>query len=138
MKLTWGIRNWIFFEKHKTLILGHCLGEMLICSNPWVFLSNWEPYEHAKYSWFLGQLSNWLGKVWNQDLKLGMDKLVSPKWSIFGLELRESKLYIMKFPLNGLWSKFSWLLVKKTLIWQLLTFDELRVFLMNHDQPSIK
>ena len=36
------------------------------------------------------------------------------------------------------WSKFSWLLLKKTLIWQLLSFDDLVVFLMNHEQILIK
>ena len=31
---------------------------------------------------FLGQLSNWLDKTWNQGLKLDVDKLGSPIWSM--------------------------------------------------------
>ena len=35
-----------------------------------------------QYSWFLGQLSNWLGKNLIQGLKLGMSNIRSPTWSI--------------------------------------------------------
>ena len=47
-----------------------------------VWLSIGHSWLFPQYSWFLGQLSNWLGKIWNQDLKLGMDKLGSPTWSM--------------------------------------------------------
>ena len=47
-----------------------------------IWLSIGHSWLFPQYSWFLGQLSNWLGKVWNQDLKLGMDKLGSPTWSM--------------------------------------------------------
>ena len=47
-----------------------------------IWLSIGHSWLFPQYSWFLGQLSNWLGKIWNQDLKLGMDKLGSPIWSM--------------------------------------------------------
>ena len=47
-----------------------------------VWLSIGHSWLFPQYSWFLGQLSNWLGKTWNQGLKLDVDKLGSPIWSM--------------------------------------------------------